>query len=206
VARLGQRRWLPWAFTFATVLLSGCGTAWRPPQSELAAATSTPPPEVKPAQATIQTQNSFEPFKNQYGDPLEAINVRISSNIPHPVRVQVSADFPCPPGESVCFLPEHEGDSYSKCLVVGCLVPPGDSALVDWFCDKVCPPGNYKLSLLVCSYTEDKMTSPCTKQEAEYLAWVGPLGSNLAGNPLAVADNEHKSILNLQRAVTFTHP
>ncbi len=191
----------------AALLVATCGqTAAQP------AATATP---VQPASADVTAQVRFEPFRNTLGDQLEAINVRLATNIPIPVRVQIALSSPDPmrTGDACVRTGTcpviHHGNAYDACQPDGCLVRNG-RGLADFWCSVACLAGPYKVTLDGCSYAENKgsietLGIHCNKQETAYLAWVGHWAANLAGNPLAVTDPDHSSILNLRREVTVVH-
>jgi hypothetical protein len=175
----------------AALSLSACGTA---PE-----AVSSQSP-VTPSTADVSAAVSFDHFKNSLGDPLEAINLRITTNIPVAVRVQVHLD---PPSTTFAI---HDGDNFKKCIGDGCLVT-GAKALADWWCSNDCPRGLYKVTLDVCSYAENQgglsgLGIRCNHQQKEFLDWVGKLGVNLMGNALAVKDPDHSAIVNLRRQLT----
>jgi hypothetical protein len=172
--------------------LPACGTPTNP------VPTQSP---ITPHTAGVSATISFDRFKNSLGDPLEAINLRITTNIPVDVRIQVRLD---PPSN---FFAIHTGGDYEKCISDGCLVT-SKGTRANWWCSNDCPRGLYGVTLDVCSYAENKGGSGsvgirCNHQQAEYLDWVGKLGVNLAGNPLAVKDPDHSAIVNLRRQLTF---
>jgi hypothetical protein len=114
-----------------------------------------------------------------------------------PVRVLVQLNAPQ--------LGVHWGKAYEACVQGGgCLVKAG-AGLADYWCSNACLHGTYQLTRDMCSYAENNIFTRCDKQEAAYLAWVDHWGERLTGNPLAVPDSDHSSILNLQRQLTVTH-
>jgi hypothetical protein len=176
------------------VVLTACGSG-----SPVQSAANTP---VLPHDASVAATISFDPFHNSLGDPLEAVNVHIVTNIPVPFRVKV--DLGGPSGATF-----HFGGNYEKCISDGCYVRQGRSLGADWWCSNSCPDGLYKVTLDVCSYAEnqDGLGAPfirCNHQEHEYLDWVGHFGINLQGNALAKTDPDHSAILNLHNEVTFS--
>lgn len=155
---------------------------------------------VTPAQAALNITGTFTPFKNQYGDTLEALNLHISSTIPVPFKVQVHYMS----GPDIAL---HSGNADQACGAdYGCTVKPGQVALDDFYCDNTCRSGTYMFQALVCSYNSDQFLDACEDQTEEYIAWVGKLGQNLKGNPLAKPDKQHPAILNLVLEVTLNHP
>jgi hypothetical protein len=177
----------------ALVLIAGC--------SGSSSSTSVAP--ITPTEASISATTTFDAFHNQLGDPLEALNVHIQTNIPVPFRVQVQLDTPS--GSGFLF---NKGDNYNKCLPDGCYVRQGRSLGADWWCSNTCPAGVYKVTLIICSYAENQegllsLGIRCNHQEREYLDWVGHFGTKLTGNSLASPDPDHHAILNLRSELSF---
>jgi hypothetical protein len=146
------------------VLVAACGSG---------AAQAPKPTPVTPREAAISITGSFTPFQNQYGDPLEALNLHLRSNVPTPFRVFV--DWTSGPHVLL-----HDGNAEEKCISgSGCLVSPGAATLDDFYCDNACPSGTYVFDAWACSYNSEEFLNPCRNQPDEYLAFVGKLGQNL---------------------------
>lgn len=160
-----------------------------------AAPVPTPSP-VPPSKATLELSQSFAAFSNGLGDPLEALNIAITTNIQTAFRATVKLETPdyVHPGNKRTALC-GSGDS--------CVLKTG-SNLVDYWCSKTCPAGEYKVLVDVCSYVE--AGSACDDQMAPYVTYVGALGARLTGNPLALKDAAHAAILNLHSETAFTTP
>jgi len=191
------------ALTVVMVVVAACsGTA-----PEIPIYSPSPSP-VTPAYAVIEITGAFVPFKNQYGDQLEALNLRITSNVPVPFKVQVLplTHYVNKAGQADVVL-MHDGTEDQKCTNDdGCLVNANAAGLDDFYCDGSCPAGTYVFDALACSYNSEQFGDICTNQTGEYLSWVGNLGQNLKGNPKAKPDLHHPAILNLTAEVTVTHP
>lgn len=98
-----------------TLSLAACG-------SSAYTAIVTPSPVV-PGQAVLSVAGAFMPFKNQYGDSFEALNLKITSNVPVAFKVQVHfTHFQSVPGGPAA-VSLHYGKADEKCTgEYGCLV------------------------------------------------------------------------------------
>jgi hypothetical protein len=175
------------------VIMAACSSASQ-------GAGQPPPSPIQPRDANLTISGVFVPFKNQYGDPLEALNLHISSNIPVPFKVEIA--YSSGPEFAI-----HSGKADEQCgASYGCLVKPATGGLDDFYCDKACAGGEYVFDARVCSYNSDQFFDACKEQTSEYVAWVGKLGQNLNGNPIAKPDRQHPAILDLTLEVRVNHP